>query len=154
DLRLDSMLAGKSIEVRMSPRIERNLFQQIWSVPVGNVRGTRMQRFQTLLSGRINSDVEFTVGKGLFEINNLNARRIDFGLVEASHKVRYCHGSKQTDDRDYHKHLDQCDTSILCSHQNSCVTLITSSAVVIPARTFIQPSSRRLRIPLRRAAAV
>src|SRR4051794_18971561 len=38
--------------------------------------------------------------------------------------------------------------------QNSCVTRITSSAVVIPVRTFIQPSSRRLRMPLRWAAAV
>jgi hypothetical protein len=35
-----------------------------------------------------------------------------------------------------------------------CVTRVTSSRVVTPARTFDQPSSRKLRMPLRRAQAV
>src|SRR5207237_887547 len=53
------------------------------------------------------------------------------------------------------------DLSIRCNrpeeesgHQNSCVTRMTSSTVVTPPRILLQPSSRRLRIPLRRAALV
>src|SRR5437773_7476785 len=39
-------------------------------------------------------------------------------------------------------------------HQISWVTRITSSAVLTPARTFCQPSSRKLPMPWRRATAV
>src|SRR5262249_38456102 len=37
---------------------------------------------------------------------------------------------------------------------NSCVTLRTSSTLVMPLSIFIHPSSRKLRMPLRRAARV
>src|SRR5215472_7006049 len=39
-------------------------------------------------------------------------------------------------------------------HQNSCVTRVTSDAVVSPSATFFQPSSRRFVMPSRRAHSV
>src|SRR5204862_5762 len=75
DVRLIAVLAGKFVDVGMTPRIERDLLPQIRPIPLSYVSRPGAQRFETLLAGGEQSGAQLVLREGLLEIIDLDARR-------------------------------------------------------------------------------
>src|SRR5262249_46294346 len=92
-----AMLTGTTINVRMVPRIERNVFLQVRTVPVVETRRPDLQGLEAFLSGWIPSDVQSEhVEDGLKFMD----------LVLGDHLLRFFHVPEHAGTNQREKHGD------------------------------------------------
>ena len=70
-----AVLAGTAVNVRMVPRIEWNVFLQIWSIPIFHIRWTNTESLETFLCRRVTANIQPEKIEHAFKLRNLRLRR-------------------------------------------------------------------------------